>query len=96
MKFKILLVVAFPSMVAINAQDKALATIETSVITSKPISVIDYANTITQEDLKKLVYTLSSDQYEGRKTGEKGQKMAAESLKKAGILGVKFSKKGPP
>lgn len=41
---------------------------------------IDYANTITQDDLKKLVYTLASDEFEGRKTGEKGQKLAAEYI----------------
>ncbi|MDJ0645594.1 MAG: M28 family metallopeptidase [Flavobacteriaceae bacterium] len=39
-----------------------------------------YANTITESDLKLLVYKLSSDEFEGRKTGEKGQKIAARYL----------------
>ncbi|NNC70455.1 MAG: M28 family peptidase [Flavobacteriaceae bacterium] len=43
-------------------------------------SVIDYAATITQNDLKKLVYSLASDEFEGRKTGEKGQKLAASYI----------------
>ena len=43
-------------------------------------TVIDYAASITQDDLKKLVYTLASNEFEGRKTGEKGQKLAAEYI----------------
>ncbi len=39
-----------------------------------------YANTITQIDLKKLVYQLASDEFEGRKTGENGQKIAAKYI----------------
>jgi len=41
---------------------------------------VEYANTITENDLKKLVYTLASDEYEGRLTGEKGQKIAAQFI----------------
>jgi hypothetical protein len=39
-----------------------------------------YVKTITQENLKKHIYTLASDSLEGRKTGQKGQKMAAEYI----------------
>ncbi len=39
-----------------------------------------YATSITESDLKKLLYTLASDEYEGRKTGEKGQKIAAQYI----------------
>tara|TARA_R110002073_G_scaffold139232_2_gene289261 strand:+ start:39101 stop:40036 length:936 start_codon:yes stop_codon:yes gene_type:complete len=42
--------------------------------------VSDYANTITEANLKTLVYTLASDEFEGRKTGENGQKLAAQYL----------------
>ena len=49
-----------------------------------------YAASITEDDLKKLVYTLASDDFEGRKTGEKGQKKAAQYIidhyKKRGII----------
>ncbi|MBO3116526.1 M28 family peptidase [Winogradskyella sp. DF17] len=42
----------------------------------------DYAATITQEELKTMLYTYASDEFEGRDTGEKGQKLAVEYLKK--------------
>ncbi|GGZ22399.1 hypothetical protein GCM10007049_14020 [Echinicola pacifica] len=39
-----------------------------------------YAGTITDTDLKEYLTYLASDELEGRETGEKGQKMAAEYL----------------
>ncbi|ALD21909.1 M28 family peptidase [Hymenobacter sp. DG25A] len=41
-----------------------------------------YAESITQEDLRRHLTILASDEYEGRETGEKGQKMAAEYIAK--------------
>jgi hypothetical protein len=41
-----------------------------------------YANTITPEDLKKHLVIISSDSLEGRDTGSKGQKMAADYVTK--------------
>lgn len=41
-----------------------------------------YADEITTDELKEHVYILASDEYEGRETGLKGQKMAAEYLSK--------------
>ena len=50
---------------------------------------LKYAETITQEDLRKHLTILASDSLEGRETGEKGQKMAADYImnhfKKIGI-----------
>ena len=40
-----------------------------------------YANTITTTDLKDHLYIIASEEFEGRKTGEPGQKKAAEYLK---------------
>ncbi|GAB4160839.1 MAG: hypothetical protein Tsb0033_17340 [Winogradskyella sp.] len=40
-----------------------------------------YANTITKEELKEMLYKYASDEFEGRETGEKGQKLAVEYLK---------------
>ncbi len=80
MKFKIFVLLSFLFVIGIAAQERELHPIKTSVLTVKPESVIDYANTIRQEDLKKLVYELASDKYQGRKTGEKGQKLAATFL----------------
>lgn len=41
---------------------------------------IKYANVITKESLKKHLSVLASDEYEGRETGERGQKMAASYI----------------
>ena len=55
---------------------------------SNPISdlvtgdiAIEYSKTITPEDLKTHLYIMASDEFEGRNTGEPGQKLAAEYLK---------------
>lgn len=44
-------------------------------------SKIAYANTITAEELKTHLYIFASDSMEGRMTGSKGQRMAAEYLR---------------
>tara|TARA_R110002111_G_scaffold252774_1_gene317795 strand:- start:20 stop:1597 length:1578 start_codon:yes stop_codon:yes gene_type:complete len=41
----------------------------------------DYASTITSNELKTMLYKYASDEFEGRNTGDKGQKMAVEYLK---------------
>lgn len=52
--------------------------------------VITYANTITQDELKDHLYIYASDEFEGRDTGEPGQKKAVEYLKKQyEALGIK-------
>lgn len=43
--------------------------------------VVNYANTITEKELRKELYMFSSNAFEGRQTGEKGQKLAAQFLK---------------
>ncbi len=45
-------------------------------------TAMKYAKTITAEDLKAHLSVLASDEYEGRETGKKGQKMAAEYIAK--------------
>ena len=45
-------------------------------------SVTDFTNTITAAELKEALYTYASDEFQGRETGEPGQKMAVEYLKK--------------
>lgn len=48
-----------------------------------------YGNSITAGELKDLLYTFASDEFEGRDTGSKGQKMAVEFLKEQYIaLGI--------
>ena len=54
--------------------------------------IVNYAKTITEEELKEHLYIYASDEFEGRDTGEPGQKKAVEYLKneyeKLGILPV--------
>lgn len=45
-------------------------------------TMLKYAKSIQKEALKKHLEVLASDEYEGRETGERGQKMAAEYIKK--------------
>ncbi|MDT7833225.1 M28 family peptidase [Flavobacteriaceae bacterium S356] len=44
--------------------------------------IVSYASTITQDELKEHLFTYASDEFEGRDTGEPGQKKAVEYLKK--------------
>lgn len=53
--------------------------IDTTIITGSLAE--NYAKTITPEDLKKHLYIIASDEFEGRETGEEGQKLAADYLK---------------
>ncbi|MBB6460783.1 M28 family peptidase [Flammeovirga kamogawensis] len=62
------------AMSSLNAQDIQLS--------SDKADVEKYMNTITQEDLKSHLSILASDEYEGRETGERGQKMAADYIAK--------------
>lgn len=49
--------------------------------TKKQAEPEKYAATITSAELKEMLYTYASDDYEGRKTGEPGQKKAVEFIK---------------
>lgn len=49
--------------------------------TEKQQTIINFANSITLEELKENLYEIASDKYEGRDTGEPGQKKAAQFLK---------------
>ena len=45
------------------------------------IDPVDFASTITEEELKEHLFTYASDDFEGRETGQPGQKKAVEYLK---------------
>lgn len=49
-------------------------------IESSVKEVEEFMSSINQEDLKQHLYTLASDDYEGRETTERGQKMAADYI----------------
>ena len=69
---KVALIALTVSMVACKSQQSN---------TVESVDVMDYANSITPEELKEHLYTFASDEFEGRETGEPGQKKAAEYLK---------------
>ena len=62
---KLLTILGLVLAVCVLAQDKNAA---------------KYAKTITAADLKERLSVLASDEYEGRETGKKGQKMAAKYI----------------
>ncbi len=42
---------------------------------------VAYANTITETELKEMLYVYASDEFQGRETGKEGEKKAVEFLK---------------
>lgn len=50
--------------------------------TKQVVTPVTYAATITEEELKEMLYVYASDEFEGRETGEAGQKKAIEYLRK--------------
>ena len=63
--------------------------IDTKNVTLNEDLAKEYAESISIMDLKTVLYALAADKFEGRKTGETGQKLAAEYIveyyKKLGI-----------
>lgn len=71
---------------------KSNKTLSSAELTSNSEIITKFGNTINSKDVKEHVYILASDEFEGRQTGEKGQKIAAEYLinqyKSFGIKGI--------
>ena len=64
---------------------------ESAVESANPV---EFAATITEDDLKEHLYIYASDEFEGRETGEPGQKKAVEYLKEQyEAIGIKAAKK---
>lgn len=78
---KYLLLFAFGILFSCNTSQKTVSDVpETTDILADPTV---YAKTITEEELKEHLYIYASDEFEGRETGEPGQKMAVEYIRKA-------------
>jgi len=58
----------------------ASALVWTAAAKKAPDDSVKYSNSITAADLRKHLTILASDEYEGRETGERGQKKAAEYI----------------
>ncbi|MGB5692627.1 MAG: M28 family peptidase [Flavobacteriaceae bacterium] len=65
-----------------NTSQKTISETATNVV-DVVVDPTVYAQTITEEELKDHLYTYASDEFEGRETGEPGQKMAVDYLKAA-------------
>jgi hypothetical protein len=81
---KAFLVASILSLVGSCATTKYSTKIETlnnNIIISDSTTIVTYANTITDQELSKHLYKYASDEFQGRATGEMGQKKAAEFLK---------------
>ncbi|NML63749.1 M28 family peptidase [Hymenobacter sp. RP-2-7] len=64
-------------------RDEAATTAPATAAASTTDYSLPYAATITPEALKQDLSVLASDEYEGRETGQKGQRMAADYIAKA-------------
>ncbi len=58
-----------------------------------PANPVDYANSISSDELKEMLYVYASDEFEGRNTGDPGQKKAVNYLKEQYInMGIPAAK----
>ncbi|WP_178984161.1 M28 family metallopeptidase [Winogradskyella helgolandensis] len=80
MKKSLLLGVAFAIVTSCGTSSKSSAKTTQNNIPEQ-IDPSVYASTITSAELKTMLYKYASDEFEGRDTGAKGQKMAIEYLK---------------
>jgi hypothetical protein len=89
-KIYLLLLAGLVSISFAEAQKKKKTKTKTETVTApapaqpvlKPYTEVatQFAGTITASDLSKHLHILASDEFEGRETGKKGQKMAAEYI----------------
>ncbi|TFG78280.1 MAG: hypothetical protein E4H26_02630, partial [Flavobacteriales bacterium] len=78
-QMKILGFILFVLFLSCNSSQRMTA--EPAQDPSPVISAMNYAETIKEAKLKEHLYTYASDEYEGRETGQPGQKKAVEYLK---------------
>ena len=77
---KVLLLVSIAAFIVACSSTKTATTTAEVVIAKKEVTA--FAETITADELKEALYTYASDDFEGRETGEPGQKKAIEFIKK--------------
>lgn len=81
---KVFLIASIFSLVGSCATEKystKIQNLKDNIKISDTTTIRSYANTITSTELKNLLYTYASKEFEGRGTGEEGQKKAANFLK---------------
>lgn len=65
-----------PVMALAMACNSSQKTVAPTTETPQEVTPVTYANTITEGELKEMLYTFASDEFEGRDTGKEGQKKA--------------------
>ncbi|MGD1947712.1 MAG: M28 family peptidase [Croceivirga sp.] len=88
---KQLVIILIASLLSCNANQKTTEQIPKPPKQEK--DPIEFAETITEEELKDYLFTYASDEFEGRETGKPGQKKAIEFItlqyEKLGIPALK-------
>jgi len=89
--------IAFLALGLVMACNSSQPAVSGSPETPSSVEAADpttYAETITEAELKEHLYTYASDEFEGRETGEPGQKKAVEYLRATyEDLGIPAAKK---
>ena len=78
--FYILSLFALIGTCATKKYDAKIQDVQDNIVLADSALVIKYANTISAKELKTHLYKFSSNDFQGRKVGEPGQKLAAEFL----------------
>ena len=87
---KQIFVIAALSLVGCSTTPK---TASNNTVTDTVADPVVYANTITSSELSDYLYVYASDEFEGRETGQPGQKKAVEYLKEQYVnMGIKAAK----
>lgn len=79
MKKIVLVILAFAF--ACNTSQKTVSDSNPEATIEINRNPVEFAATITQDELKEQLYVYASDEFEGRETGEPGQKKAVEFIK---------------
>lgn len=79
--FSTLTLFALLGTCATKKYSEKIQILKDNIVLSDSTLIFKYANTITSKELKKHLYKYASDEFEGRKVGEEGQKKAAQFLK---------------
>ncbi|WP_299433808.1 M28 family metallopeptidase [uncultured Maribacter sp.] len=86
--------ILFSTMGIFFACNTSQKTVTEEPKSKKEIDVSTIATSITEDELKEHLYVYASDEYEGRETGQPGQKKAVEYIKKEyEKLGIPAAKK---
>lgn len=65
---------------ATQSHKEKIAAIKSSIEVVNPELIDQYANSITQDELKSHMFVFASDEFQGRATGTTGQKLAANFI----------------